>query len=110
MAIVLITLATASQGAVSTGPLANIIDISPNYSGVILGLASLITTVAGIISPYIVGKLTVGNVSTKHNFYIDFLLFYFLFDISANVATVAICVLDCCGNDVLLRIGLCLVC
>lgn len=63
VAIVFITLATGAQGAVSTGPLANIIDISPNYSGVILGIASLITTIPGILSPYIVGKLTIGNVS-----------------------------------------------
>lgn len=62
-AITFVALATCVQGAVSTGPLASIIDISPNHSGVILGLANLITTCPGFISPYIVGKLTMGNVS-----------------------------------------------
>lgn len=31
-AIVFTTLATAANGAVSTGPLASLVDISPNYS------------------------------------------------------------------------------
>lgn len=71
VAIVFITLATGAQGAVSSGPLANIIDISPNYSGVILGIASFISTAPGIISPYIVGKLTIGNVSIFLHFFLS---------------------------------------
>lgn len=61
-AIVFVALATCVQGAVSTGPMASIIDISPNYCGVILGLVSMITTCPGFISPHIVGRLTMGNV------------------------------------------------
>ena len=64
-AIVLVTLATAVHGAMSTGPLAGMIDISPNFSGVILGLTSMIATIPGFISPYIVGRLTNGRVSHR---------------------------------------------
>lgn len=61
-AIVCLTLATCVHGAVSSGQLASMIDISPNYSGVTLGLTGVIVVWPGVISPYIVGKLTMGNV------------------------------------------------
>lgn len=65
-AIIFLTLATAMHGAVSSGQLASLIDISPNYSGVTLGLNGFFAVWPGFISPYIVGKLTLGNVSLFH--------------------------------------------
>lgn len=62
-AIVFLTLATMVHGAVSTGPLANIIDMSPKYAGILLGISGMITVVPGFVSPIIVGLLTLGNVS-----------------------------------------------
>lgn len=61
-AMIFLTLATMAHGAVSTGPLASIIDLSPNFSAVILGLTGTISICAGFVSPYVVGKLTLGNV------------------------------------------------
>lgn len=63
LAVACVATATMIHGAVSTGPLANVIDISPNYSGIILGLTGTISVFPGFLSPYIVGKLTLNNVS-----------------------------------------------
>lgn len=62
-ALIFLTSATAVHGAISSGPLASAIDISPNYSGIILGLIGMVANTTGFISSYIVGKLTLGNVS-----------------------------------------------
>lgn len=85
-AVIFLTLATVVHGAVSSGQLAGLIDIrydkcfirfnwhrliyrwiilifSPNFSGITLGLNGLVGVWPGFISPYIVGKLTFGNVS-----------------------------------------------
>lgn len=62
-AIVFLTLGTMSHVAVSTGPLANIVDLSPNHAGVLLGINGMIGVLPGFISPVIVGYLTNNNVS-----------------------------------------------
>uniref|UniRef100_A0AAG5DIP9 Major facilitator superfamily (MFS) profile domain-containing protein n=1 Tax=Anopheles atroparvus TaxID=41427 RepID=A0AAG5DIP9_ANOAO len=59
MAIIFLTLATTVHGAVSTGPLANLVDMSPRYAGILLGVSGMITVIPGFISPIIVGML--GN-------------------------------------------------
>lgn len=64
-AIVFLTLGTMSHGAVSTGPLANIVDLSPNHAGVLLGFSGMIGVLPGFISPVIVGYLTNNNVRTE---------------------------------------------
>ncbi|XP_058829359.1 sialin [Topomyia yanbarensis] len=61
LAILFLTLATMVHGAVSTGPLANIIDMSPKYAGILLGISGMISVVPGFVSPIIVGLLTLGN-------------------------------------------------
>lgn len=63
LAIVMLVLATSVHGAVSTGPLANLVDLSPNYSGITLGLTGIFAVLPGFISPYIVGYLTMNNVN-----------------------------------------------
>ncbi|XP_017069533.1 sialin [Drosophila eugracilis] len=60
-AIVLVTLATMFHGAVSSGPLASMVDLSPNYAGIVLGVSGMIGGMPGFISPYIVGQLTLNN-------------------------------------------------
>ncbi|XP_026474879.1 sialin-like [Ctenocephalides felis] len=60
-AIVFMTLATAVNGAVSTGPLASFVDLSPNYASITLGLSGMISVMPGFISPAIVGILTFEN-------------------------------------------------
>jgi MFS transporter, ACS family, solute carrier family 17 (sodium-dependent inorganic phosphate cotransporter), member 5 len=79
-AIVFLTLATAVHGAVSTGPLANIVDISPNFAGILLGISSTIAIIPGFVSPIIVGILTNNNVSLSSNggYSQNGMLFHFL--------------------------------
>ncbi|KAH8296929.1 hypothetical protein KR044_001081, partial [Drosophila immigrans] len=64
-AIVLVAVATMFHGAVSSGPLASMVDLSPNYAGIVLGVSGMIGGMPGFISPLIVGILTKGNVSDE---------------------------------------------
>jgi MFS family permease len=49
------------NGAVSSGALASVVDISPNFAGISLGINSTFSTLTGFISPIIVGYLTIGQ-------------------------------------------------
>ncbi|XP_034245909.1 sialin [Thrips palmi] len=60
-AIICLTAATAAHGSVSTGPLASMVDISPNFASIILGISGMISVLPGFISPIIVGQLTFQN-------------------------------------------------
>lgn len=60
-AIVFLTLALMFHGAVSSGPLASIVDMSPNYAGIVLGISGMIGVLPGFISSYLVGIMTLGN-------------------------------------------------
>lgn len=60
-AIIYMTFATAIHGAVSTGPLASFVDLSPNHAGVQLGLSGMISVMPGFLSPIIVSYLTFNN-------------------------------------------------
>lgn len=77
-ATVFLTLATAVHGAVSTGPLASIVDIAPNYAGIVLGISGMIGVLPGFISPIIVGKLTLGNVNILSIFMLLYLIDFFI--------------------------------
>ncbi|KAM7358545.1 sialin-like [Cochliomyia hominivorax] len=60
-AVVLISLATMLQGAGSSGPLSSMIDIAPNYAGIVCGICGTIGNIPGFISAYLVGILTMDN-------------------------------------------------
>lgn len=62
-AIFCLTAATAANGAVSTGALASMVDISPNFASIVLGINGVVTVLPGFISPIVVGSLTYQNVS-----------------------------------------------
>ncbi|KAK4872559.1 hypothetical protein RN001_014588 [Aquatica leii] len=64
MALVFLTAATTVHGAVSTGALPNLVDLSPNYASVLLGFANGSGAIGGMISPLIVGLLTNNNQTT----------------------------------------------
>lgn len=49
------------HGAVSSGALASVVDISPNFAGISLGINSSFSVFTGFISPVIVGYLTFGR-------------------------------------------------
>ncbi|CAD7086587.1 unnamed protein product [Hermetia illucens] len=72
-AIILLTTATAVHGAITTGPLSSMVDISPNYASIVFGISNTITVLPGFISAAIVGYLTLGNqtvTSWKYVFFI----------------------------------------
>ncbi|GLH15005.1 Sialin [Gryllus bimaculatus] len=57
VAAALLSFATAVGGASSSGSLANIVDLSPNFAGTILGLIKVLTFIPGVLSPMIVSLL-----------------------------------------------------
>lgn len=63
LAVVLLTISLMLHGAVSSGALASVVDISPNFAGVLLGINSSFSVLTGYISPYIVGLLTLNRQS-----------------------------------------------
>jgi MFS transporter, ACS family, solute carrier family 17 (sodium-dependent inorganic phosphate cotransporter), member 5 len=65
LACVFIILATGCHGAVSTGPLASLVDNSPNFAGVLLGIVNMFCVIPGFISPVIVSYLTFENQSVE---------------------------------------------
>lgn len=65
VALIFLSAANMVHGAISSGPLASLIDMSPNFSGITMGIAAFVIVWPGFISPYMVGKLTLGNVSRK---------------------------------------------
>lgn len=63
-AIVFLTLAVAMNGSVSTGPLASVVDISPNYAAVLMGFLNTAAAIVGFFTPAVVGYLTFQNQTT----------------------------------------------
>lgn len=61
LAVILLTISLMLHGAVSSGALASVVDISPNFAGVSLGINSSFSVLTGFISPIIVGYLTHGR-------------------------------------------------
>lgn len=84
LACVFIVLATGSHGAVSTGPLAAIIDNSPNYAGVLLGLVNMFCVMPGFLSPVIVSYLTFEN-QTIESWRMVFLICSFMLIVSGLI-------------------------
>ncbi|KAK6631155.1 hypothetical protein RUM43_014251 [Polyplax serrata] len=58
LATVLLSGTCLVGGASASGSLANIIDISPNHAGTLLGLIKTLTIIPGVISPLMVTNLT----------------------------------------------------
>ncbi|KAJ9584141.1 hypothetical protein L9F63_021506 [Diploptera punctata] len=53
-AVVLLALISAVGGASSSGSLANVVDLSPNFAGTLLGIIKTLTLVPGVLSPNLV--------------------------------------------------------
>uniref|UniRef100_A0A0C9PSR7 Slc17a8_0 protein n=1 Tax=Fopius arisanus TaxID=64838 RepID=A0A0C9PSR7_9HYME len=51
-------------GGIPAGTSANLVDLSPNFSSILLGICGLSANIVGAISPLIVGALTNDNVRT----------------------------------------------
>lgn len=78
LAVTFMILGTATNGAISTGPISNIVDLSPNYAGVLLGITNLVSMATAFLSPMIVGLLTNNNVKIAPS------IFIFLSNIEKN--------------------------
>jgi hypothetical protein len=50
---IFLTISLALHGAVSTGVLASLIDNSPNFSGILMGITSAIGVISGFVSPMV---------------------------------------------------------
>lgn len=59
--VLIITFTLTLNGAVTGGYLGNALDIAPNFSGTIFGMANTLSSLGGFLSSYIVGKLTNNN-------------------------------------------------
>lgn len=60
-AVGIFTLALFLNGAVTAGYLGNGLDIAPNFSGTIFGMANTLSSFGGFVSAYMVGVLTNDN-------------------------------------------------
>lgn len=58
LSITILTGAMLFNGAVTAGYLANGLDIAPNFSGTIFGMANTLSSIGGFVSTYMVAALT----------------------------------------------------
>ncbi|XP_075163502.1 sialin-like [Haematobia irritans] len=61
LAITFVCLAIMFQGSGTSGPLSSMVDIAPNFAGIISGLCGTFGCMPGFISAFIVGYLTLDN-------------------------------------------------
>lgn len=64
-AVTIFTIALTLNGAVTAGYLGNGLDIAPNFSGTIFGMANTLSSFGGFVSAWMVGQLTEDNVRSK---------------------------------------------
>jgi len=62
LSVAIFTIALTLNGAVTAGYLGNGLDIAPNFSGTIFGLANTLSSLGGFLSAYMVAELTYQNV------------------------------------------------
>lgn len=65
-AVAIFTIALTLNGAVTAGYLGNGLDIAPNFSGTIFGMANTLSSFGGFVSAWLVGVLTYNNVCKKY--------------------------------------------
>ena len=66
--IVLLCLTTGFDGFRGSASGVNIIDISPNYAGAVMGVTNTAASVMGFVAPYVVGLLLSAGVSFRCSF------------------------------------------
>lgn len=59
--VAIFTIALTINGAVTAGYLGNGLDIAPNFSGTIFGMANTLSSLGGFLSSYMVGSITYHN-------------------------------------------------
>ncbi|XP_065204361.1 sialin-like [Planococcus citri] len=61
VAVIMLIVAVTLQGTIPAGPMAKVIDMSPNFSGVVQGISGTLSVLSGFIGPILVGNLTQNN-------------------------------------------------
>ena len=62
LAVTLFSLAIGIQGLNGSSYTVNHLDIAPRFAGILMGISNSVGTIPGIISPYVVGRLTDNQV------------------------------------------------
>ena len=74
-AIVILVISGVLSGPQPNGYLSSHADLSPRFSGTLMGITNTIATIPGFVSPAITGALTDGNVSLSFsNLMIKFII------------------------------------
>lgn len=68
--VAIFTIALTLNGAVTAGYLGNGLDIAPNFSGTIFGMANTLSSFGGFLSSFMVGTLTNNNVRLYFSLFI----------------------------------------
>lgn len=63
VAVTCMCIGVASSGLMHSGYNVNMLDIAPRYACVIMGITNTVGTIAGFLSPMMVGFITVNKVS-----------------------------------------------
>ncbi|XP_063365902.1 sialin [Cydia amplana] len=71
--VAIFTIALTINGAVTAGYLGNGLDIAPNFSGTIFGMANTLSSLGGWLSTFMVGELT-----KQHNTYAQWQIVFFI--------------------------------
>ncbi|XP_048478594.1 sialin isoform X1 [Plutella xylostella] len=82
--VAIFTLALTINGAVTAGYLGNGLDIAPNFSGTIFGMANTLSSFGGWLSTFMVGELT-----KEHNTYERWQIVFYI--LAATYALGAVC-------------------
>lgn len=61
LSVTIFTCSLFFNGAVTGGYLANVLDIAPNFSGTIMGMANTLSSFGGFLSTFMVAALTNQN-------------------------------------------------
>lgn len=67
--VVFFTISIAFQGV--PGVAINSLDLSPNYAGILIGIGGAVTSITGILVPYLIGVATPNVSSATANVFID---------------------------------------
>ena len=85
-AVILTMIAMTMKGSYFPGPLVNILDLSPNYAGTLMGISNGIASFTGILAPNLVGLLAPHQTIDEWK-----TIFWIIFVLLLIVNTIFIC-------------------
>lgn len=86
LAVTLITIGLTVKGSGVPGVKVNVLDLSPNHAGTLMGLANGIGALTGIFAPYAVGVLAPTQTLSEWN-----LIFWIMFGVLLAVNVIFLC-------------------